>query len=306
MSLKLIVGLIIKLGLTALLVWFLLGNKDLTFENMKNAVNSADVRLLAAASVVSIIVALLQIIRWYEHLKTAGLNYRFRAAAGSWFAGNLLGFISPGRVAELGRGFFLDRTKVKECAKATLAERAFFIEAVFVISIAAFVVASSRLITAYGGANFFYLFLLMVVLAVVGWIIITNGHKIKAISRFALFDAFPRNAENRFYLANLSLILCALMAVQIFLLFRSFYPVSLTSSFVTAELTMAALIFFPVTIGNLGVREGAFVLLMSRLEGMPHQFAVSAGLLLFLQNIVIPSIIGAVVILKSRLPGKLA
>jgi uncharacterized membrane protein YbhN (UPF0104 family) len=138
-------------------------------------------------------------------------------------------------------------------------------------------------------------------LSIVGALLIWKGPKIKQINRFGLFDFFPQYVEQRFYFVNMSLILCGVMALHGYVIFNAFYPTSLTTSLVVIQLTMVALTFFPITIGNLGVREGMFVFLLSMAEATPPEYAVSAGLLIFIQNIVLPSIVGSFIVLASKI-----
>jgi uncharacterized membrane protein YbhN (UPF0104 family) len=300
MNKKLIAGLLVKICLTAALIWFLAGRHELRPSNLLKTLTSANPVWLSMSFLISFCLAFIQIIRWHEHLKVGKLNYTFKATAASWFAGNLLGFISPGRVAELGRGFFLDKSRIKECAKATFAERAFFVEAVFIMSTVSLTVGIVKFIPFIGTIKAVLAISILMLLSILGAIAIWKGFKIKRIQRFGLFDFFPAGAEQRFYLINISLILSIVLALHGFMIFNAFHPVSLTSAFVVTQVTMVALIFFPVTIGNLGVREGLFVYLLSMAESMPPEYAVSAGLVVFLQNIVLPSIIGAFVVIFKK------
>jgi uncharacterized membrane protein YbhN (UPF0104 family) len=297
---KLIAGLLLKLCLTAALIWFLAGRHELRPSNLLKILTSANTVWLSISFLISFCLAFIQIIRWQEHLKVGKLNYTFKESAASWFAGNLLGFISPGRVAELGRGFFLDKSRIKECAKATFAERAFFIEAVFIMSTVSLFVTLAKFIPYIGTIKAVLSVSVLVLLSIFGAIAIWRGFKIKRIKRFGFFDFFPVCVEQRFYLITMSFILCIVMVFHGFIIFNAFHPVSLISSFVVTQVTMGALILFPVTIGNLGVREGVFVYLLSMAESMPPEYAVSAGLVVFIQNIVLPSIVGAFVILIKK------
>lgn len=56
----------------------------------------------------------------------------------------------------------------------------------------------------------------------------------------------------------------------------------------------------PISIGDLGIRESAAVFFLGKI-GLAESTAFNASILLFLINLVIPSMIGLVLVLKYRL-----
>lgn len=106
----------------------------------------------------------------------------------------------------------------------------------------------------------------------------------------------PRNLLISF---GLSLTFYAILFLQMFLLLNAFEPVGVGDAF----LGFSAMMFFktlvPLSIGDLGIREASSVYFYS-LCGIAHATALNASLLLFLINIVLPSLVGLVFIPEIR------
>ncbi len=294
---KIALSLILKLIITVCAIVFLIKKVDISLEKITRTYNGVNREWFALVSVTAILIAALQIIRWHEHIKAAGYSVSYRKTVSSWFAGNLLAILTPGRIAELGRGLFLDRTMVKEGAKITIAERSYFIAAVLIFLAIGLAIMSNRLIAIFGIKLFASSLFPIFILVLLSLVFLIKKDK---INPFGLFDALPRQREKQLYLINLSLILCALMVIQAYAVFNIFATAKLSSSYITVHATMAALMIFPITIGNIGVREGLFVFFLSRLENYPPESAVSAGFVIFLFNVALPALPGIIPLLTTK------
>ena len=116
----------------------------------------------------------------------------------------------------------------------------------------------------------------------------------RSIAFRGLFARFPGNPADRFFLLSLSNIIYVLMVFQLYCILMALGEVRLTHAFVTLSVTLLLLSVFPVSLGNLGVRETCFVVLLGKLDNTPGTLALSAGLLVFIQNLLLPSLIGVV------------
>jgi uncharacterized membrane protein YbhN (UPF0104 family) len=89
--------------------------------------------------------------------------------------------------------------------------------------------------------------------------------------------------------------------VQFFLLLSAFGPVSLFSALAgISTIMLIKTIVPPVTLGELGIREGTAVIVLSH-AGVLAAAALSASLLLFVVNLLIPALIGLPLLLRARL-----
>lgn len=86
--------------------------------------------------------------------------------------------------------------------------------------------------------------------------------------------------------------------IQTHILLSAFVEVSPADSFLGFAATMFAKSLFPFTFADLGVREIGLVYFLS-IRGVPEEAALSASLLLFAINILIPSIVGLMFIPDS-------
>jgi hypothetical protein len=140
----------------------------------------------------------------------------------------------------------------------------------------------------------------LIVIILTGTYITLNNSRPSLLCKTGFFTHFPASSEQKFYLGNLSLILAIITALQGYAIFNAFSPVSLTLSFAAIQITMAALIIVPITIGNIGIRETMLVILLHKTGSFEPRYAVMSGLIIFMQNILIPSIAGFVVIVFHK------
>jgi uncharacterized membrane protein YbhN (UPF0104 family) len=85
---------------------------------------------------------------------------------------------------------------------------------------------------------------------------------------------------------------------QFLLLLRAFGPIDILSSLAgVSTIMLIKTIIPPLTLGELGIREGASVFVLGH-AGMLAAGAVSASLLLFGINILLPGLVGVLVMLR--------
>jgi uncharacterized membrane protein YbhN (UPF0104 family) len=91
---------------------------------------------------------------------------------------------------------------------------------------------------------------------------------------------------------------------QFLLLLSAFGPVNLFSAFAgISTIMLIKTIVPPVTLGELGIREGTAVIVLSHV-GVLAAAALSASLLLFVVNLLIPALIGLPLLLRARLTSE--
>jgi uncharacterized membrane protein YbhN (UPF0104 family) len=125
-----------------------------------------------------------------------------------------------------------------------------------------------------------------------------RDHKLYAM--IGIIEEKFHNRQARPVLA-LSLLLYVIIIVQFFILLNAFEPVSLTDTAIgSMSVYFIKAVILPISIGDLGVRESASVFFFSKF-GVSSAAAFNASMCMFLVNVLLPSIAGAVLILKVKM-----
>lgn len=287
---------LIKLSASGLFLYLLFTDPRLSPSGFKTAVRETNPVWLLGSLLFCSAGLCLNIVRWHRFLLENNVNTRLKQSAQSYLAGMFLGFLSPGRLAEFGRGFLFTAVPLKESALITLAEKWYFNAFIFLFGLVGALLAYRPLHMLprlpYGA-----LLSLLALLTLASFYVILRGNR---ITFKGLFRGFPTREPGRFYLLTLTNLLFVAMLLQVHCLFRAFEPVHLLTSFATLSLTLTALTLFPITFGNLGVREGCFIFLLGTMDAFPKNAAFSAGLLVFTENILLPSLIGFVIVMSGK------
>jgi uncharacterized membrane protein YbhN (UPF0104 family) len=90
--------------------------------------------------------------------------------------------------------------------------------------------------------------------------------------------------------------------VQMYLLLNAFSPVHAADAFLGFAAMMFLKSLVPVSLGDLGIREASSVYFYA-LRGIANATALNASLLLFVINILLPSLIGLIFIPRSQSNG---
>ncbi|OGJ91240.1 MAG: hypothetical protein A2268_02045 [Candidatus Raymondbacteria bacterium RifOxyA12_full_50_37] len=273
---------------------FLYHNKNLTVQNMKAIWTSADKHMLAISFVLGLAFLAGNAVRWHYFVVTGGVVSTPLASTLSFLGGSLLSFITPGRAGEFGRGIFYQSGSMGTVALVTLAEKVYMTFFILAFGTIGAFLGQKKLETGL----FLPYPLILVGLTVLSGLflyVIIKGNKLRIRS---LFNAFPTNDMDRFFLLTLTNIVYVIGIFQIWFIVLAFFKIKLITAFITLSVTLIVLTFIPITIGNMGIREACFIYVLGALENVPETIAFSAGILVFVQNILIPAILGIPVFLK--------
>ena len=114
---------IIRFLVTVLLVMFIYKFFNIQLDELVGAITTSNKSMLWAAFALMILIILLQMTKWYQLLKLADEGVRFSDAASSLLAGMTLGIITPARIGELGRAWFLKDIPQLEVVGLTLVDK---------------------------------------------------------------------------------------------------------------------------------------------------------------------------------------
>jgi len=284
--------------------------KRVQVEEIISAFRSARISLIVLALLLLIPNIYLQYFKWRYLVRLLKPGVANLEVLQSLFAGFTFGFITPGRLGEFGRAFF-----IKDCSWVKLLGVS-AIDKLFSLSIVVFWGAIG-LMFFIGRRLDMYTFVPMIVFIFIALlviyyillhpsviksflysinIILPFREKIKLL--MSSLDNFHK--PQAFRLLFLNLCFFCVFLFQYCLLACAFEPTHFPIIFLALSSVMLVKSMLPISIGDLGIRESAAVFFLGKI-GLAESTAFNASILLFLINLVIPSMIGLVLVLKYRL-----
>lgn len=246
----------------------------------------------------------LQQIKWLMLLRRIEGKASSISAWHSLLAGYPLGLATPGRWGELGRAIFLpDYPRTTVAALAAIDKLMNFAAIVLlgVIGVATFLhdgllpkfPITSEIIFVivfvfFGG--------LLVSIKILKKFLNRDGARVQSSSWIDVL----RNFDTRFLfvLFILSLLFVITFCTQLLILVEGLQAVDVPRGFAAASATFLTQSLLPLSIGDLGVRESAAAFFFSKIGVAPHA-AFGAALLLFIINMLLPSVAGLFLLWKN-------
>lgn len=252
----------------------------------------------------------IQFFKWRYLVRLLKPGVTNREAFQSLLAGFTFGFITPGRLGEFGRAFF-----IKDCSWISLLGIA-FIDKLFSLAVVIFwgaiglmfFVSKQLYLYTMVPIAIFTVIALIVVYYVLfhpeiirGFlyslnIILPFREKIKSL--MSSLDHFHRRQAMNLLLMTFCFYFIFL--IQFYILVCSFETAPLLPAFLAIASTMLVKSMLPISFGDLGIRESAAIFFLAKI-GLQQATAFNASILLFLINLLIPSLIGLILVLKYRL-----
>ena len=302
---------VIKLLFTLLLIYFLYNFINVTFEDIVNSILHAKIQYLIAAVLLMPVTIFLQIVKWYQLLRDQGAQIPFKSAAVSHLSGMALGIVTPARIGELSRAWFLRELPQIKVFSLTILDKLYSTLAYFsigVLSLLMFFIPKNDFSAFQTSAIVLVLVAIytFIILALIKPQIVGN-----AFNRYPDFlpkkELFSRIAFVMAQVVRKKVLLVYvlgggvwfLVVFQLWLLVNAFSEVNFFIGINSASAAHFAKTLLPVTFGELGVRE-ASVIYFFRNQGVAESAAVSAALLLFLLNVLIPSLVGVTFVSRLR------
>lgn len=239
---------------------------------------------------------------WWLVIKRVAPRTRWRQSIGATLSGYTLGFLTPGQFGEYpGRAFYVPHADKWEISVTVLTARladmtvgigAGLLPLVFFINETQ--TATPNLwwwLFAYGAWVTFLLVCVCLVPGLVHRVVhrFAQSHKIRSRIRFLKRLSLRR----RMMVLGVAAVRYAVYSTQFFLLLKAFAP----ETSWTIGMTGIALVFMgnfiipPVTIMDLGIREGLAVFFLGVL-GVAAAPAFDASVFLFLVNLLLPALVG--------------
>lgn len=280
---------------------------------MVRAAAGADAGLITAAVILLPVNLALEGLVWHLLISRLSIATTLREQIGALFAGFALGFFTPGRAGEFaGRAFYIRHGDRWEIAVVVGAQRLFDMAVICAVGCPATVI---YILTADPQPE-----VLWWMVAAAGGVFGAAGvaasaspagtHRILSSMRILSFFWSRIGLLRRLSgvegmgILGLSFIRFAVYSIQFLLLLMAVVP----DADVSLALLGIALVFFvklllpPVTLMDVGIREGAAVYFLGGL-GFPEAAALNASLLLFTINLLIPAAAGLPLVMRLRLNG---
>jgi uncharacterized membrane protein YbhN (UPF0104 family) len=294
-----------RLALTALLIWFVLSRIEP--DQAAAAIGSTLPWGLLWVLVLLPVNLGLQWLRWFVLLRAGALPVSPRASLAMMFGGFSLGFPTPGRLGELGRGSLVHGEHDSiSIAGLTVVERSLSFVGGVGVAIIAMIVGGygnwwkwSLIVLTYGGAL---------------WLALHPPRVVELLRRTSplLPSRFRERAAagaRRFVQgwhlagrrATLTALLLSIVQVSVVLLqlTGAYHAVGTGAPLLKVlgawAVVMGAKYFLPIAVGDIGVREGLAVLIFTD-RNLPAAAAVGAALIIYLCNVLLPALVGTVTV----------
>jgi uncharacterized protein (TIRG00374 family) len=300
--------ILLKVAIAALVLAVLL--HKISLAEIKTAVLQANPGFVLLTIFVLVINFYLQFKRWQLLVKLEKPRVTGREVLASLFAGYTLGFVTPGRVGEYGRAFFIKNCSWPRLVGFTLVEKLFSLLLIYFLGLIGLIyfVRDQLHVYIFMPLLLTGIFLVSIMLLLLIRADILNGilkkykkfwSKHEQINKLvSCLDSLTLNKTSRLFI--LTLCHATSYLLQFCLLANAFSRLSLWKSFLASASTMIAKTLLPISIGDLGVRESAAIFFFGSFQ-VPAAAAFDASFLLFLMNIFIPSIIGLVLIMRGHI-----
>lgn len=298
----------LKLGLAVLLLWVLI--QKIEPDNLKSAFQQAQLKYIFIALLLVLPNVYVQFLKWRFLLRLVKPAVSDYEAASSLFAGFALGFVTPGRIGELGRALFIENCSRTQLVGLATIDKLFSMSAVFLVG----ALGLFLLLGVHLNSSYFYLWLAIFGIAMVTVFLLTLFPqklqslllKLKQIlpykKRIELFssclDNFKRAQAIRMF--GFGLIFYAVITTQYILLFFAFEQISIFLGYLVVFSLFITKSLFPISLGDLGIRETAAVFFIG-LIGAQESTAFNASILVFLINLALPSLTGFFFMLTPKM-----
>ncbi|MDA0987351.1 MAG: lysylphosphatidylglycerol synthase transmembrane domain-containing protein, partial [Bacteroidetes bacterium] len=273
------------------------------FKSLK-VINLIIIILLAIA------IQYLHITRWGFILQKVDYTISWKIIRSSYFIGASAGFITPGQIGEFfARKINLNKISVLNVSLYTFIDKFYLITTtLFLGSISLLLFFPSFIPQDFNTIkialiiiSFGFPFLLVFSKSIIEFLNENNFIKIKILSK--LFDSlrsFNLDKLEKIKLISNTSIIHFLLFLQFYFAFNSFIEISLLKviSGIALLLFLKSFIFFS-GVGDLGFREGLAILIFSKFN-IPAEISVSASLIIFSTNLLIPAFIGLILLLSNR------
>ncbi|MBN1349331.1 flippase-like domain-containing protein [candidate division KSB1 bacterium] len=302
----------LKISIAALLLFVLVRNIQL--QTIREALFKADFLFIASAVLLLIPNFFIQGLKWHYLLKLSKPAATYVEALKSLLAGFALGFVTPGRVGEFGRAIFVKDSNRLQVVGLTMIDKLFSM--LIILMLGAFAIFFFFGIWMHSKLTPVFALVSLAASLITSLIVLfPDGMKkagFKILPRLPFtekielilsgLNGFHRNQA--LFLLALNFLFYAIYLTQFYLLLSAFDVFSPVEGYIILSSTIFAKSLLPISFGDLGIRESAAVYFVTHIGG-EESTAFNASILMFLINIVLPSLIGFGLVMGEKVNGQL-
>ncbi len=303
------VNILFRIAITVF--FFFLINKSISQADLKQLLHTINPLIVIAVLLSGIVGFYLQVIRWKYILQSRHLPCNGCIPLKTMLWGNLLGFLTPGRVGELFRGIGIDPARKSDSVVAVFIDRLLAILIVVLTGILFMIIQTVFLKISPPLIEIISLELL-VSLIIISLVIINVGYfrTKKIVSKaISLLSAIVHLLNVK--IVTISILAHLFLILQTVLLFQMFGSPGWVFNSIIAGQSYLQMIFLPFSIANVGIREYSFGLFLKQTIANEESEVIAFGvssLILFI-NIILPAFIGLIWIIfdknnKIKVSGK--
>jgi len=296
-----------KIIVAAAILFFLV--RKISLQEIISVLAKANVTFLLSAFLLLLPNLFCQIQKWGTIVRQEKSHAKLSSIIYSLLVGMTLGLMTPGRVGEFGRSFFIKDADWARLMGFTLIDKLIAMSVIYafgIIGLAHFISVSLHPLVWLPIIITILLFILFL------FVFLLRPDLLKSVlARFSdffekhpLLHKFVNGIEMAtpqlsrkllFYSLLQNIIFCS----QLVILVRAFSDIPILSAYYAVFAIMMTKTLLPISFGDLGIRESATIYFFSRL-GVIEAAAFNASILLFLINVFLPSLAGALIFLAKR------
>jgi uncharacterized membrane protein YbhN (UPF0104 family) len=294
---KRLISVVTRIVISAIVLYFVFSL--VTWQNVFSAYQSADGRYILFGGLLLIANLGIRTLKWRIMLHTVKNKPSFWEAFGSVMLGISFGSFTPGEVGDFaGRALHIADARKSHLVGLALLDKA----QIFVVTSAAggislvFLLLSDSVFII--PICFFILFLSLVffmrmdLLAVFGHRLNASFFRKSWVTR--VLDGFTLLKPQQLFTTLLcTLLFHGVLVVQMFYFIHAFGEITLFHAFIGTSAMMFVKSCLPISLGDLGIREAGSVFFFSSF-GISQAAALNASLLLFVTNVLFPSVCGTI------------
>lgn len=275
-----------------------------TVQPHKLVVVLSKIRPTGVAAAVALLVPFLfmKALKWRMAARAFGLAITLSEAVRSFMAGLGVSVVTPLRIGEVSRLYVASRDRLPHAASALVLDKMFDLATIFALSMFGAAVFWGRAGWIFGSAVVFasVAALPFAYRALTGLIRRADqfGFRLAGVDDLNTLDTSTVQRSRLLLLGVLSMAAYVLAIFQFYFLLAAFRRTTILAAFFSLPL-MTLTNLFPITIGNVGVRE-AVAIAATRAFGVSSQDAFCASILLFLIDMVLPGIVGVILMGLGR------
>ena len=205
-----------------------------------------------------------------------------------------LGFVTPGRLGEIGRALYVKEVSQGKTFRLFILDKLTNLVVILLFGAIGILILFQTQLTPVL-KTFIWVILVFITVFLLYSVFFTSF--VNLIGRLTKVHNFSR--KNHIILLAFSVLFYFVFLVQYLLLVLNFDAINVFEASKAAASMFLAKTILPISFSDLGIREGAAVYFFGKI-GVSAAAALNASLLLFLFNIAIPAIAGLPVLLKTK------